>query len=90
MFHVAIVPASVFDLPTKRCGMKGMLAAFHYMETYVFLLTTRFRRRKPKCIAAPPGNCPLLISSVRHSTTVLRQLSGCAIAFGLPLLASPL
>jgi hypothetical protein len=27
--------------------------------------------------------------TVRHSTTVLRQLSGCAIAFGLPLLASP-
>jgi hypothetical protein len=32
---------------------------------------------------------PPLILSVRHSTTVLRQLSGCAIAFGLPLLASP-
>jgi hypothetical protein len=45
--------------------MNGMIAAFHYMETYVFLLTTRFRRRKPKCIAVPPGNCPLLIWSVR-------------------------
>ena len=52
--------------------MNVMVAAFHYMETYVFLLTTRFRRRKPKCIAAPLGNWPLLIWSVTPQTYCTR------------------